>query len=374
MSISTKTRVILPTGLALFAMFFGAGNMIFPLELGSTSGQFTWIGLLGFLISGVGVPFIGLFAGALYQGNYWEFFERIGRVPAFIVITFLILFIGPLFAAPRTETIAFETLSTMLPRPLDNVYVFDFIYFSLVYLVISKKSRVIDIIGLVLSPVKIATFTTLIILGLALANPITPVASSASEIFNHAIIKGYSTMDLLASLFFCTVAYKNIQHKCAEVGMVSHREIMRMTLWACCIGAVLISLVYMGFIFVAATHAQALQGVETAALLGKVSYLVLGQYGSLFVGICITFACLTTASALAEVTTEFFHEIVFKEKISRNICVYSVLITMYIVAIFGFDKIMAAAVPVLSIIYPALILLCLVNIVIKLKELKGQKI
>ena len=368
MNLQNKLKVVVPTGLALFAMFFGAGNMIFPLELGSISGQYTWLALAGFLIYSVGVPFLGLYAGALYEGDYWTFFQRLGRLPAFIIVTFLILIIGPLFAAPRTEIVAYNTLLATLPTNLQNPYIFDFLYFFVVYLVISKESRVVDIIGCVLSPVKICTFTILIILGLYYANPMTIVTTPANVIFKDALIKGYSTMDLLASLFFCAVAYRNIQHKCENQNLTSHKDIMRMTLYSCVIGAILISLIYTGFIFVAATHAESLQGYSTAALLGRISYVVLGQHGALFVGVCVTFACLTTASALAEVTTEFFYETVFACKIPRTICVFLTLATMYVMAILGFEKIMSIAEPILNVLYPALIFLCLVNIVLKIRE------
>lgn len=369
MNFLTKLKIMIPTGLALFAMFFGAGNMIFPLKIGSVAGQYAWIGLLGFIISGVGVPFLGLFAGALYEGDYWQFFERLGKTFAFVVVAFLVLIIGPLFAAPRTETVAYSTLVNLLPEFFRNKYLFDFIYFSLVYLVISKQSRVVDIIGLVLSPVKITTFTLLIILGLHFSHGTIMVQSTAEDVFKAAFIEGYNTMDLLASLFFCSVAYKNIQNKCNLAGVTEHSAIMKMTLFSCIIGATLISLVYAGFMFVAATHASELQNIPTAELLGKTAYTILGQYGAVFVGVCVTVACLTTASALAEVTTEFFHEIVFKEKVSRGFMVFCTLASMYIMAILGFDGIMAIAGPVLNILYPALILLCIVNIVLKFREM-----
>lgn len=87
--ISTK-KMVIATGLALFAMFFGAGNIIFPLYLGANAGQNFWPTLVGFIIGGVGVPFLGLYATSLYQGDYWAFFGRLGKIPAFLLITLLI--------------------------------------------------------------------------------------------------------------------------------------------------------------------------------------------------------------------------------------------------------------------------------------------
>jgi LIVCS family branched-chain amino acid:cation transporter len=367
MSTSKNTKIVIPTGLALFAMFFGAGSMLFPLILGSESGQHTSIGMLGFLISGVGMPFIGLFAGVLYEGDYWKFFERIGKAPAFIVVTFLILMIGPLVAIPRTEATVFNTLLPLLPGVLQNIYLFDLLYFFAIYLVISNQSRVVDIIGWVLAPVKIITFSLLIIVGLYFANPIMTTERTATEVFLSSMTIGYGTMDLLAALFFCSVAYRNIQQKCHDLNITSHQEIMKMALHACIIGAILISMVYVGFIFLGATHAEILQTVPDVELLATITSTVLGKYGLLFMGICVTFACLTTASALTEVTVEYVHEIVLRKRVPRSLCILVLFIIMYIISVFGFDNIMKAAWPLLKLIYPPLILLCIVNIYIALK-------
>lgn len=363
---STQLKVVIPTGLALFAMFFGAGNMIFPLKIGSIAGQHVWIGLLAFLITGVGVPFLGLFAASLYDGDYWNFFNRLGKVLSFIVVTFLIMIIGPLFAAPRTETVAFGSLAPMLPSLFQDAYVFNFIYFALVALVVARQSRVVDIIGWLLSPIKILTFTILIISALWLASPLMTVETSAAEIFSMSLITGYGTMDLLASLFFCTVAYRNIVAKCAEAGMYSQKNVIKMTLMSCIIGAVLICIVYIGFIFAAATHAENLQNVPTGELLNALSFSMWGPYGALFIGICVAVSCLTTASALTEVTTEYIHETVLRRRVPRSVCLSVILVVMYCIAIIGFDGIMKIATPVLEILYPLLIVLCIVNIIWKL--------
>jgi LIVCS family branched-chain amino acid:cation transporter len=361
-SLKTNFKIVFPTGLALFAMFFGAGNILFPLDIGSTSGQHTLLGGLGFLISGVGMPFLGLFAGVLYQGDYWRFFERIGKIPAFILVTLLMILIGPLIAIPRITSFVHSTLQPLLPEALSNAYLFDLIYFAAIYLVISNKSRVVDIIGWVLAPIKVITFTLLIVVGLFFYETIIPTDKTAIDVFNQAFVRGYATMDLLAALFFCSVAYKNIQNKCLLENITSEKAIRKMTLYSCIIGAVLISLAYLGFVYVAAVHAQELQGIPSVEILAAISSLVLGKYGLLFVGICVTFACLTTAAALTEITIEYIHEVLLKERVSRGLCIAVLFITMYIIALTGFDNIMRLALPILTIIYPVLIVLCIVNI------------
>src|ERR1700730_16150882 len=93
-----ETKTVIATGMALFAMFFGAGNIVFPLHLGANSGQNITHTMLGFLLAGVGVPFLGLLATSLFNGDYQAFFGRLGKYPSFLIITFLMVIIGPLAA------------------------------------------------------------------------------------------------------------------------------------------------------------------------------------------------------------------------------------------------------------------------------------
>src|SRR5574337_150861 len=111
---SSKSKVI-PIGFALFAMFFGAGNIVFPLAIGAQAGQNLIYAILGFLVFGVGAPFLGLYATSLFHGNYENFFNRLGKMPAFLVISFLMLVIGPLSAMPRTEVVTYQTIKPFIP-------------------------------------------------------------------------------------------------------------------------------------------------------------------------------------------------------------------------------------------------------------------
>jgi branched-chain amino acid:cation transporter, LIVCS family len=366
MRFSMPFKITLTTGLALFAMFFGAGNMVFPLKVGSEIGIHILPALIAFIISGVGVPFLGVFAVSLYEGDYWNFFNRLGKMPAFIVVTFLILIIGPLFAAPRTEVITYNTLLVALPGVLKNPYLFDLLYFSIIFFLVYKQSRVVDIIGGLFSPIKIISFSLLIIVGIYTAAPLIPMQMNVGAAFNSSLTAGYGTMDLLAAFFFCSVVYKNVVHKFKQAGITNQNLLIKTMLIGCLIGAILISLIYTGFIYIAASHAQALQGVATEGLIGKIADIVLGQYGSLFVGICVSIACLATGATLAEVTTDYLYNTTFQTRISRKICLSLVMIVMMCMSILGFDGIMKLASPILNVLYPLLIILCIVNIFYKL--------
>ena len=366
-----NSSVAITTGFALFAMFFGAGNMIFPLQIGVISGQQLTYAVVAFLISGVGVPLLGLFAVSLYEGDYWEFFRQLGKIPAFLIITFLVLILGPLFLVPRTQILTYHTLLPYLPYPFNNVYMFDAFYFILIFALTFHHSRIVDIIGWLLSPIKLIAFFTLIIVALYTAVPFIHTTQTPLQVFNTSLTMGYGTMDLLAAIFFCTVAYTHIVNKCKKIGMHSSSYIIKTTLIACIIGALLISLVYIGFMFSAASHAEALKNIPTEALIGKLSILVLGKYGSLFVSICVFFACLATGIALTEVSSNYFHRFVFQEKIPRIICLSLSLLIMSFMSILGFASIMKIAFPILKTLYPLLILFCIINIIIKLRKKKN---
>lgn len=358
-------NIALSTGLALFAMFFGAGNMIFPLQLGVQSGQHIVSAIVAFIITGVGFPLLGLFAVSLYEGNYWKFFSVIGKPLSFLIITFLIVIICFTVGAPRTELVVYDTLTENFPNLLAYPHLFSVGYFSLVFLIVFRPSHVVDVIGWFLSPIKIVTFIILIAACIHFGAPLLPSQHTSVDVFKNGIVTGYGTMDLLASIFFCTVAYKNIVYKCKK-DIYAAQHVMRMTIFACSISGILITLIYAGLILSSGFHAAALASTPTSAMVGKIASMVMGEYGYIFVAICVSFACLATASALAEVGSDYLFHTIFRQKIPRIICLTGTLICMYIASTFGFASIMDFAIPILTVLYPTLIVLCIVNIARKI--------
>lgn len=365
-----KKRIIITNGLALFAMFFGAGNIIYPLELGAQAGNHILYVMLAFLVSGIGLPFLGLFATSLYHGNYWAFFNRLGKIPAFALITFLILFIGPLFATPRTATVAFNSLQPFLPSNLGNVYFFSALYCIVIFCFAYRHTKVIDIIGKFLSPAKLILFSILILAGVFTTTTILENPNTISESIQLGIKDGYGTMDLLATFFFCAVVCKSIEAKAKSIGITCRNEVIKIFFYSCVVGAFLLGIVYIGFMLLAFLHADQLQNIDKVQMIAVISNVVLGKFGSLFVGICVSLACLVTAVALTEVTTEFFYEQVFMKKIPRTACLSMTVLVIYAMSILGFSVIMTIALPILEILYPALIVYCVGIILLRLANLQ----
>jgi len=368
--INKGNKIVITTGMALFAMFFGAGNIVFPLFLGANSGQNIIESALGFLLAGVGVPFLGLMATSLYQGDYHLFFNRLGKWPAFLMITFLMIIIGPLAAMPRTEATTFNALLPFLPDFLKNNSIFSLCYCGIVFLLAYRETKVVSILGLILSPIKIVSFSILVFLGLLFSE--VPLESNYTswQSFQLAIGHGYNTMDLLATFFYCAVAFKAIEQTAHQYPTANSTT---MTIKACILGALITGAVYIGFMIVAYTHASALQGLKEEQMISAISYAVLGKLGGLFVCVAVSFACVATALALAEVCSAYLYKEIFKERLSKRNCLLIVIITTYLISNLGFQGIMHFSMPILNVVYPALIVLCIMNILHKWKGIKMVK-
>lgn len=351
-------------GFALFAMFFGAGNIVFPLSLGAHTTNSIGVAVFAYLLSGVGIPFLGLFTISFFRGDYWKFFDLLHPAVATFILTFCVLIIGPFFAAPRTETVTHATLLHFLPGFLQGDYIFSLIYFIIIYFLVANRMGIVDILGYFISPFKVASFVILIVVSLKLAPHMVPVtAANTKPIFKEgleAFLTGYNTMDLIAAIFFGAAAYQNIVKK-SQTNMVSSSKITHVTLKACLLGAILLSLIYGGLMLAAYRHSASLQETGTASMIQALSYSVMGTYGSLFVCICVSLACITTASAVTEVSAVYFHKL-FKEKFSKHTWLLIMLVCMQNMAVIGFDNIMKIAGPILTYLYPVLIGLCLVNL------------
>lgn len=249
---------------------------------------------------------------------------------------------------------------------------FSALYCFLIFVCTYKHTKIIDIIGKLLSPIKLILFFVLIIFGLFSPSIHIAASETVTESFKRGLVNGYGTMDLLAAFFFCSVIYQHIFNKIKLQGITDTATTIRIFLMASLIGGLLLGLVYTGFILVGAKHALPLEHVATAEMIMVVSHIVLGKLGSLFVCICVGLACLVTAIALTEIATIFCYERLFSGKLPRNFCLICVVALTYSMSIMGFAGIMKIALPMLEILYPALILYCIFNIVTTLSSLRKK--
>ena len=355
----------------MFSMFFGAGNVVFPLATGQYAQDHVFYALLGLLITAVGVPFLGLMAMTLFDGNHRSFFEQIGKIPGFLISLFIMGLIGPFGALPRVIALSFSTANMFLPSL--SLPVFSVVSCIIIYLLTYKESRILDILGYLLTPILLGSLAILVIKGLVSAPSAIPAEDSSRSIFLHGLIQGYNTMDLMGAFFFSSMVILCLKKELLPVNRQDVRHLIKMTLKASCIGALLLGVTYIGFGYTAAYHSESLANVPQDKMLGLLALNILGSYGGIVAIVAVSLACLTTAIALAAVFAEFIHKDITSGKVSYIASLLLTLAATFFMSLLRFSGIMGYLAMILMWCYPALIMLCIVNILYKLYGFKYVK-
>ncbi|MGA8165528.1 MAG: branched-chain amino acid transport system II carrier protein [Waddliaceae bacterium] len=362
----------LSTGLAMFSMFFGAGNIVFPLAMGQYAQDQNFWAILGLLITAVGVPFLGLISMTLFDGNHQHFFERVGKIPGFLMILFIMGLIGPFGAMPRVIALSYSTASLFLPHI--SLPLFSLAACVLIYGLTYKRSRLLEILGYVLTPLLITSLLILIIKGLISSPAAVPAENSALSIFVQGLREGYNTMDLMGAFFFSSVVIMCLKKELHPEDRKDFRRLIAMTLKASCIGAGLLAFVYFGMSYIGAFHSEILSQTPQDEMIGAISLHILGSFGAAIAIAAVSLTCLTTAIALAAVFAEFLHEDIFLKKINYQVSLILTLVATFFMSTLNFSGIQRILAPILMICYPALITLALINLLHKLYGFKPVKI
>ena len=367
----TKRVSSLSTGFALFSMFFGAGNITFPLMIGKSLGKGLFAALFGLILTSVCIPFAGLLSITLYKGDYREFFTRIGKTPGLIIILILLSIIGPFGGIPRCITLTFSTLRVYFTQM--ELLPFTLGACTLVFLFSWKKSRVIDVIGNVLAPLLVILLGFIIVKGLFKA-PLSHLSNTQESLnpFLYGLKEGYNTMDLMAAFFFSSLVYQKLRVKIG--GSLGARGLLAPIFKASLVGAFLLSLIYIGFSYVASNYSYHLMETPIDQLLGKIGQIILGPYAGLIVCLSIALTCLTTAIALTVISAEFLQKEVFRGKLRYELSLLVVLVVTATVSSLQFNGIVSILAPILEVIYPSLLVLSIFNILHKLYDVNSIKV
>ncbi len=353
-------------GLAMFSMFFGAGNIIFPLAVGQYAGSENLYGAAGLILTGTIMPIGGVIAMILFDGNYSAFFGRLGKVPGFCLALLTISLLGPLGSTPRCIALSYTTLKSALfgLHPI----LFSAAACGLVFLLSFRKNRILPILGWVLTPILLTSLIGIIIIGLW--TPSTPhsIQESSFSIFLHGLKEGYNTMDLLAAFFFSSAIVRILKDTSSTSG-----SYVSTALGASVIGGILLGAIYIGFSSVAALHGSNLSHVCKDELLTALVLKIAGPYATALVSITVAVACLTTAIALISAFTDFLQKEVFQNKIRYETLLAGSLLLTFFISTFEFTGISAFLGPILQICYPGLILLTFLNIAYRLKNVQPIK-
>lgn len=343
-------------GFALFAMFFGAGNVVFPPYIGMHAGEQWANGFLFYFIADIGLALVAMFA-ILHAGGADNITGRIGHVASKVLMCAVILCIGPMVAIPRTAATTLEMSVTPFFSGMSPV-VFSIIFFAVILLLSIKQSAVIDIVGKILTPALLIGLLVLIVKGFV--SPIGDIVDtgvSASEVTVNGIKSGYQTMDVLAAMAFGIIILSSADEK----GYTDSKSAAKMIGIAAALSGVLLMIVYFGLTYLGATASTVFPtDISRANLVIGIVELLLGKAGLIIFAIVIALACITTAVALVSSAASFFAKLA-NDKISYGVFVVVICVSSAVISNLGLDMIIAIATPVLDIVYPPMLVLILLS-------------
>lgn len=353
-------------GSLLFGLFFGAGNLIFPVQMGQEAGNDIFAATIGFLITGVGLPMLGIIASAISKSeSLFDMARPISSRYASIFTCLLYLTIGPLFAIPRTATVAFEV--GIHPFISDEylklgLIIFSFIFFIFTIYFSLKPGQILDWVGKYLTPIFLILLSILLI-----ATFISPMGQGsdylaqgryASQPLFTGLLDGYNTMDALASVAFAIIIISNIK----KLGIIDSRSISIETCKSGLVSVIGMAVIYSSLAYMGATSLGSVSRADNGgSILSMVSNHYFGVVGKVLLAAIVGIACVKTAIGLITSCSEMFSEM-FPKSISYK--KYAIIFTLFsfIIANFGLSNLIQLSIPVLMFLYPLVITLILLSL------------
>lgn len=344
--------------LMLFSLFFGAGNLIFPPFLGQSAGTATWITMIGFLITAVGFPILGVIAVAKSSGLH-NLASRVHPLFATVFTVLIYLSIGPGLGIPRAGSLPFEmAVRPFMPEGLIShdlaLFIYTFVFFSVAYWLCLNPSKLVDRMGKFLTPTLLVLISVIFI-----ASVFKPLGSYGEVTGNYissplvtGFLDGYMTMDTIAALNFGIVISLVIKSK----GIKGEKAIVKNSVKAGIFAGALLIVIYSMLAHLGATSGGRFGATENGAqTLANVMLYIFGDGGGVLLAVIFTLACLTTCVGLITSCSQYF--VTLTSKVSYKTWVRILALSSMILANMGLTKILEVSVPVLDAIYPVAIVL-----------------
>ncbi len=343
-------------GVTLFSMFFGAGNLIIPPLLGLQAGEAVVPAMVGFLVTGIGLPMLGIIAVGL-AGTIRDLASRVHPLFAHVFVAAIYLAIGPCLAIPRTSSTSFEMFEPLLPAGLSLEVarlVFSVVFFAVAYLLAMHPNALTRLLGRITGPALIALLV--FVIGAALFDPASGLeaahATYASAPAMSGFLTGYQTMDLLASLTFGIVIATNIR----ELGVTDDAGLTREVSRAGIFAGVLMGIIYCGLALVGVNIAAVLPGATNGAeILAASAGQHFGTVGTVVVAAIFLLACLNVCIGLISCCGTYFSDEF--PRIPYRVWALGFAVFSCVVSNFGLDAILTFSVPLLNAMYPMAIVL-----------------
>lgn len=354
----------LAVGLLLFALFLGAGNIIFPPLLGQQAGEHITIAMIGFLITGVGLPLLAIVAVAKAGGDLQLLSSRVHPVFGIIFTSIVYLAIGPFFAVPRTGSVSYEIgiapfLSEAAQAHWAPLFITSIVFFAFILYLAFNPSKLVDRVGKILTPALL-----IVILLLAVKSFITPMGEAGMAVgkynvspFSEGFVQGYLTMDVLSALVFGIVILQAL----SDMGMKDTKKQVKTTIFAGIVAAIGLAFVYISLGYIGNTSIGAIGTSDNGGvIIAKSAEYLFGSFGSIILSLTILLACISTAVGLLTANAQFFNKLF--PKISYK--TFLIVFTLLSVAItnVGLSTIINTSLPVLLIIYPLAMVLMVLSL------------
>ena len=353
-----KFFLILSTGFALFSMFFGSGNLVFPLSVGEQSTGHFFLAALGILATGVIVPFLGVLGMLLFKGDIPHFFSCFGRRGTFIFSLGALALMGPFGVLARCLTVAHGGLTLLIPHislPLTSL-----VLCALIFFLTMKKNRIVTVLGAILTPLLLVAILLIAYFGLSKDTVVPTAIDGGWSAFKNGFFQGYQTMDLLAAFFFSGFIIKYLQERFPTPA--EDRAKLKVFAQSALVGAGILSVVYVSLVVLGWIYHPVLASTPPQEMLGVIALKSLGSFAAPLVCLAVVFACLTTAIVLTSLFADFLRTEVLRSKIGNAQSILLTLAIGFLVSTLEFSGITRFLGPVLETIYPALIALTIVNI------------
>jgi LIVCS family branched-chain amino acid:cation transporter len=345
-------------GLMLFSMFFGAGNLIFPPFLGMGAGTSFWPAIIGFVLTGVGLPLLVLTSIALFKDGVNTLGSRVHPLFGVIFTIVVYLSIGPFFGIPRNANVAFEMgFKPFLGNiSMNNSFLllgFSVVFFALVFLLSLNPSKMVDYMGRIITPVLLLSIVVLCVVGfMRLNHPLTaPNKTYETASLFKGFIDGYQTMDALAALAFGIVILSTLKQK----GVQDKKELTKYTVKTGLVAGTALALVYVAIGYLGAKMGGYGTFDNGTSLLSAASTMLLGTGGKVLLGVIFTLACFTTCVGLTIACGEYFSKVL--PKLSYRFVVTTITVVSFLIANLGLNQIISISIPFLVMAYPLTIVL-----------------
>lgn len=358
--LSVKETIVIAS--TLFGMFFGAGNLIFPVSMGQQAGSNVWPAILGFIITGVGIPILGVAAiGVTHSRGLQDLSAKVGKGYSYFFTIALYLTIGPFFAIPRCATTSFSSgIVHLLPASLDEglaLFLFSAAFFTVVLLLSWHPGKITTSIGRVINPLFLVFLAILAVVAVAAPSAkisdVAPTGNYIDSSFFQGFLNGYNTMDAIASLAFGIIVVNAIK----GMGIERDDDVAKGTLSAGVFAGLLMAIIYV-ITTVMGTQSRGAFGIAANGgdVLADIGTYYLGTAGLVVLAFTITLACLKTALGLVTSCAETFSEM-FPGRLSQK--TWATIFTLFSFAVsnVGLSALIKYSVPVLMLLYPLAIVL-----------------